>query len=59
MENIASVSEENCLSIQAVSEATGDIGLQVEAVSAGTHYLVQIVKKLQTQVARFKLDGAL
>jgi methyl-accepting chemotaxis protein len=56
IENIASVSEENSASVEEVSASTEEVSAQVEEVSASAASLMDMAKKLQLVVSRFKLN---
>lgn len=56
IENIASVSEENSAAVEEVSASTEEVSAQVEEVSASATSLMEMAKKLQQVVSRFKLD---
>ena len=56
IENIASVSEENSAAVEEVSASTEEMSAQVEEVSASAASLMEMAKKLQEVVSRFKLN---
>jgi methyl-accepting chemotaxis protein len=57
IENIASVSEENSAAVEEVSASTEEVSAQVEEVSSSAISLMEMAKKLQQVVSRFKLDN--
>ena len=56
IENIASVSEENSAAVEEVSASTEEVSAQVAEVSISAASLMDMARKLQQVVARFKLD---
>jgi methyl-accepting chemotaxis protein len=55
IENIASVSEENSAAVEEVSASTEEVSAQVQQVSDSADSLMEMAKKLQQVVSRFKL----